>query len=72
MKGNYPHIFEPLVIRGNVLKNRLESANSMPHFLQGPELYPAQGVITHLANRAKSGAAVVSVSALTAAQAVKH
>lgn len=44
----------------------------MPHFLQGPELYPAQGLITHLANRAKSGAAVVSVSAFTAAQAVKH
>ena len=58
MKSNYPHIFAPLTLRGFVLKNRLESANSMPHFIQGPETYPGQGTITHFANRAKSGAAI--------------
>lgn len=62
MKSKYPHIFAPLALRGYVLKNRLESANSMPHFIQGPETYPGQGTITHFANRAKSGAAIVSIS----------
>ena len=56
----YKKLLSPLVIRGNVLKNRMESANSLPHFLQGPESFPADSVITHYANRAKSGAAIVT------------
>lgn len=40
MKSAYPHLLSPLVIRGKVIKNRMESANSLPHFLQGPERYP--------------------------------
>ena len=71
MKMNYPHIFQPLVVRGFVVKNRLESSNSLPHFMQGPEPYPAQGVVTHLANRAKSGAAIVSVSQFASGNASK-
>ncbi|MDR1643221.1 MAG: FAD-dependent oxidoreductase, partial [Clostridiales bacterium] len=56
----YKSLLSPIVIRGNVLKNRMESANSLPHFLQGPESFPADSVITHYANRAKSGAAIVT------------
>lgn len=40
MSVKYPHVLSPLVIRGKVLKNRLEASNSLPHFLQGPESYP--------------------------------
>ena len=60
MSVKYPHVLSPLVIRGHVLKNRLEVSNSLPHFLQGPESYPADSVITHYANKAKSGAAIVT------------
>ncbi len=72
MNCNYPHIFSPLPVRGFVLKNRLESANSHPHFLQGPEPHPTQGPITHYANRAKSGAAIVSVTGVRQGIREKH
>ena len=54
----YPHICEPLKIRGFTLKNRLEASNSLPHFLQGPEPYPAESVIAHYANKARSAGIV--------------
>ena len=54
----YPHITEPLKIRGFTLKNRLEASNSLPHFLQGPEPYPAESVISHYANKARSAGIV--------------
>ena len=54
----YPHITEPLKIRGFTLKNRLEASNSLPHFLQGPEPYPAESVIAHYANKARSAGIV--------------
>ena len=60
MSFQYPHVLSPLVVRGHVLKNRLEVSNSLPHFLQGPETYPADSVITHYANKAKAGAAIVT------------
>lgn len=56
----YPHVLSPLVVRGHVLKNRLEVSNSLPHFLQGNEPFPAESVITHYANKAKAGAAIVT------------
>jgi len=33
---------------------------SKPHLVQGPELYPTEGLITHWANKAKGGAALVT------------
>lgn len=65
MKPKYAHLLSPLKVRSFVLKNRMMSANSLPHFLQGPEPYPADGPITHYNNRAKSGAAIVSVTHFT-------
>lgn len=59
MKPEYKHLMSPLKIRGYVLKNRIAAANSLPHFLQGPEPYPANGVVAHYRNKAK-GAAMVS------------
>lgn len=58
--NKYPHVLSPLVVRGHVLKNRLEVSNSLPHFLQGNEPFPAESVITHYANKAKAGAAIVT------------
>lgn len=42
----------------------MEMSNSTPHFLQGPEKYPADGLMTHYINRAKAGAAIVTVMGL--------
>lgn len=60
MSMKYKHLLSPLEVGGYVLKNRMSAANSLPHFLQGPEPYPADSVITHYANKAKSGAAIVT------------
>lgn len=60
MDSKYPNLLSPVKVRNFVIKNRMLSANSLPHFLQGPENFPADSVITHYANRAKAGAAVVT------------
>lgn len=56
---SYPHLLSPVKVRGKVLKNRMVAANSLPHFLQGPETYPAESVICHYINKAK-GASIVT------------
>lgn len=58
--GNYDHLLSPIKIGNQYLKNRLVSSTSMPHYLQGPERFPADSMITHVANRAKGGAGVVT------------
>lgn len=56
----YPHLLSPVQVGNMTLKNRLISGNSLPHFLQGPEPYPAEPVINHVVTMAKNGAAVVT------------
>jgi 2,4-dienoyl-CoA reductase-like NADH-dependent reductase (Old Yellow Enzyme family)/thioredoxin reductase len=72
MNGKYTNLLQPLELRGHVIKNRMVSANSLPHFLQGPEKYPADSIITHYANRAKSGAAIVTCMGINDFNADKH
>ncbi len=57
---NYPHILSPIRVGNFVLKNRLVSGNSLPHFLQGPETWPAEPVINHVVKMAQNGAAIVT------------
>ena len=59
MGPKYKNLQSPLQIRGYILKNRLAASNSLPHFLQGPEPYPADSVIAHFENKAR-GAAIVT------------
>ena len=60
MSVAYPHLLSPIRVGGVTLKNRLISGNSLPHFLQGPEPFPAEPVINHVVTMAKNGAAVVT------------
>ncbi len=60
MSIKYQHILSPIQVGNLVLKNRLIAGNSLPHFLMGPEDYPAESVIDHVATIAKNGAAVVA------------
>ncbi len=63
MHKYYPHLYEPLRVTNKVvLKNRIIAAPSKPHFIQGPENFPATGLIKHYANKAKQGASLVICS----------
>ncbi len=56
----YAHVLSPIRVRNLVLKSRFVSGNSLPHFLQGPEPYPAESVIHHVVSCARNGAAIVT------------
>lgn len=56
----YEHLLSPLRIGNVILKNRLFSTKSQPHFLQGPEPFPTESAIAYYAGIAKNGAAVVT------------
>ncbi|MBP2643095.1 MAG: FAD-dependent oxidoreductase [Firmicutes bacterium] len=58
--SKYNHLLSPIRIGNVVLKNRMIASNALPHFLQGPETFPAEPIIHHLANLAKNGAAIVT------------
>ncbi len=66
MSKKYQHLLSPIKIGNTVFKNRLTAAPSKPHFLQGPEPYPTEAVISHYANKAKNGAALVTCSGVGA------
>ena len=59
MQSKYKRLLSPIKVGNVVLKSRLLATNAMPHFLQGPEQYPADGVISYFADIAKNGAAIV-------------
>jgi len=60
MNNMYPHLLNPIRIGNMVLKNRMTASSSMLYFIQGPEQYPTDAMIKHLANKAKSGASIVT------------
>jgi 2,4-dienoyl-CoA reductase-like NADH-dependent reductase (Old Yellow Enzyme family)/thioredoxin reductase len=60
MHNRYPNLLSPLKVGNTVLKNRMTASPSRPHFIQGPEQYPSDGLISHFAKKAKNGAALVT------------
>ena len=65
MVSKYPNLLSPLKVGNVVLRNKLTALVSKPHFIQGPEPYPTEGLITHFANKAKNGAAMVTCQGFT-------
>lgn len=59
MQTRYRTLLSPIRIGNTVLKNRLISTNASPHFLQGPETFPADPLMTYVRNIAKGGASVI-------------
>lgn len=57
----YPHLLDPIEINGVMLRNRLIASASNPHFIQATEKWPTEALISHYANKAKAGAAIVTV-----------
>lgn len=60
MALTYPHLLSPIKVGNVVLRNRLICTASNPHFIQATEKWPTEALITHYANKAKAGAAVVT------------
>ncbi|MGN1155404.1 MAG: FAD-dependent oxidoreductase [Agathobacter sp.] len=58
----YPHMFSPVKVGNVLLKNRFYASQSSPHSAQGPENYPAEGYMRHYINKAKNGAAYVTMT----------
>jgi 2,4-dienoyl-CoA reductase-like NADH-dependent reductase (Old Yellow Enzyme family)/thioredoxin reductase len=58
----FTYLTRPLRVRNIVLRNRMLSTASTPHFLQGTEDGPTEKIITHFEKRARSGAAAVSIN----------
>lgn len=58
----YKNLLSPIQVGNVILKNRLGYPNASPHFLQGPETYPAEPYRAFTANLAKNGAAFVIVA----------
>ena len=64
MSIRYPNLLSPLKVGNMVLKNRMTSAPSTPHFLQGTETHYTEKMITNWAHRARNGAALVTINHL--------
>ena len=62
MKQQFPHLMSPIKVRNLVIRDRMMSTTSIPHFIQGPEKHPNDHMILHLAKRAAGGAGVVTIS----------
>lgn len=60
MHCRYPSLLSPLKVGSYVLKNRISLPRSIGGAFQGPETWPTEATITHMANAAKNGAAIVT------------
>lgn len=58
--SRYPHLLSPIKIGNTIFKNRLIASRSSPRYVQGSEPFPTEALITHYANKARNGAAVVT------------
>lgn len=58
----YEALLSPLRVGPMILRNRMLSSASTPHFIQGTEQEPTDRIITHFANRAMNGASVVTIN----------
>jgi 2,4-dienoyl-CoA reductase-like NADH-dependent reductase (Old Yellow Enzyme family)/thioredoxin reductase len=62
MSRKYQNLLSPIQVGNIVFKNRLIASPSAPLFVQGSEDYPTEATITHYANKAKNGVALVVLS----------
>lgn len=61
-KVSYPNMYSPIKVGNVLLKSRFYASQSKPHSCQGPETWPAEGFVRHYVNKAKNGAAYVTMS----------
>ena len=56
----YPHLFEPLRVKGTTFRNRLFTAPTMHHTIQDEVPFPQESFVVSYAQAAKGGAAQVN------------
>lgn len=59
--NKYPTLLSPITIGNMTARNRMVCALCEPHYAQGTEPFPAEAMIAHYANKARSGAGIVAV-----------
>ena len=62
MSYRYDALLSPIKIGDAVIKNRTMYPNASPHFLQGPETYPADSFMTFMGGLARNGAAIITLA----------
>jgi 2,4-dienoyl-CoA reductase-like NADH-dependent reductase (Old Yellow Enzyme family)/thioredoxin reductase len=58
--SRYSHLLSPIKIGNTVLKSRYFFGHATPHYLQGPENYPAEVMRNFYVNLARGGAAYIT------------
>lgn len=62
MSKRYSALLSPVRIGNTVVKNRMVFPNASPHFLQGPEEFPAEGYLAFMSGLARNGAGIVTIA----------
>lgn len=62
MSKKYAALLSPVRIGDTIVKNRIVTPNASPHFLQGPEEFPAEGYMSFIGSLARSGAGIVTLA----------
>ncbi|MGI6607391.1 MAG: FAD-dependent oxidoreductase [Erysipelotrichaceae bacterium] len=62
MIKKYKHLLSPIVIKNTVFKNRLGSAPITPFYYTNEHTRPSEGLIEHIAAKAKGGVGVITIS----------
>ena len=70
MENNFPHLFEPLELRGKVFKNRIFSAPNM--LFQIVKGRPTDQYVSYLEHKARGGAAAVSLGEIAVCDGGRH
>ena len=68
--NKYPNLTSPIVIGNVMLKNRMYAAPSQPDIGQGGEPYPTSQTMQLMANRARSGASIVTCTGMVPRPAI--
>jgi 2,4-dienoyl-CoA reductase-like NADH-dependent reductase (Old Yellow Enzyme family)/thioredoxin reductase len=58
--NRYSHLLSPIKIGNVVLKSRFFFGHATPHYLQGPENFPAEPMRNFYVNLAKNGASIIT------------
>lgn len=62
MSYRYNALLSPITIGNTVIRNRTMYPNASPHFLQGPETFPADSFMTFMSGLARNGAGIITLA----------
>jgi NADPH-dependent 2,4-dienoyl-CoA reductase/sulfur reductase-like enzyme len=63
--SKYAHLFSPIKVGNQLLKSRMYFSHATPHFMQGPENFPAVPMRDFYIDLAKNGVAIITCRLIT-------